>query len=68
MMIVQGQAYESSFNVINLLFMNLYGPKDNFNLKQSCHSAIIKNLFCKRRGKKFIELFGTGNQREFHRR
>ena len=32
-----GQAYRKQFkfNVINLLFMNLYGPKDIFNLKQS---------------------------------
>ncbi len=70
MMIVQGQAYRKQFkfNVINLLFMNLYGPKDNFNLKQShVIPAIIKKIYsAKRRGKKFIELFGTGNQkREF---
>ena len=70
MMIVQGQAYRKqfNFNVINLLFMNLYGPKDNFDLKQShVIPAIIKKIYsAKKSGKKFIELFGTGNQkREF---
>ena len=55
MMIVQGQAYRKQFkfNVINLLFMNLYGPKDNFNLKQShVIPAIIKKFILQKEGVK----------------
>ena len=47
MMIVQGQAYKKQFkfNSKHLLLMNLYGPGDNFNLKNShVIPAIIKKI------------------------
>lgn len=70
MMVIQGYAYRKQFNfkTINLLFMNLYGPKDNFNLNQShVIPAIIKKIYsAKKKRQKYIELFGNGNQkREF---
>ena len=70
MMIVQGQAYKKQFkfNSKHLLLMNLYGPGDNFNLKNShVIPAIIKKIhLAKKNKKKNIILFGSGNQkREF---
>ena len=70
MMIVQAAAYKQQYNfkVINLLLMNLYGPNDNYNLKQNhVIPAIIKKIYLSIKKKKiFIELFGSGNQkREF---
>ena len=70
MMVIQGYAYRKQFNfkTINLLFMNLYGPKDNFNLDRShVIPAIIKKIYsAKKKRKKYIELFGNGSQkREF---
>ena len=59
-------AYRKQFKfTLNLLFMNLYGPKDNFNLKQShVIPAIIKKIYsAKRRGKKFIELWDCNQRR-----
>lgn len=70
MMLVQGDAYKNQFNFnhLQLLFMNLYGPGDDFNPK-SCHviPAIINKIaLAKKNKKKYIKLFGTGNQmREF---
>jgi len=70
MMIVQGQAYKEQFkfNHKHLLFMNLYGPGDNFDIKNShVIPAIIKKIYlAKKNKKKHITLFGSGNQkREF---
>lgn len=70
MMLVQGDAYKKQFkfNHLQLLFMNLYGPGDDFENK-SCHviPAIINKIaLAKKNKKKSIKLFGTGNQmREF---
>ena len=70
MMLVQGDAYKKQFkfNHLQLLFMNLYGPNDDFNEK-SCHviPAIINKIaLAKKNNKKYIKLFGTGKQmREF---
>ena len=70
MMLVQGEAYKQQFNFnhLQLLFMNLYGPNDDFNLN-SCHviPAIIKKIYLsKKKCQKFIKLFGSGEQkREF---
>ncbi len=70
MMLVQGDAYKKQFNFkhLQLLFMNLYGPGDDFN-NESCHviPAIINKInYAKKNKKKFIKLFGSGNQlREF---
>lgn len=70
MLIIQGQAYKQqyNFNSSHLLFMNLYGPRDQFNLKKShVIPAIIKKIYlAKKNQKKNITLFGSGNQkREF---
>jgi GDP-L-fucose synthase len=70
MMLVQSQAYrqEYGFNSIFLLPVNLYGPRDNFDL-QSSHvipALIRKCLEAKRRGDSEIEVWGTGEvTREF---
>jgi GDP-L-fucose synthase len=70
MMVVQGHAYKEKykFNHTSLLFMNLYGPNDNFN-PNDCHviPAIINKIFiAKKNNIKKINLFGSGNQkREF---
>jgi GDP-L-fucose synthase len=70
MLIVQGLAYKKQYglNAIHLLFMNLYGPHDQFDLKKShVIPAIIKKIFiAKQKGKKKIDVYGTGMQkREF---
>ena len=70
MMIVQGEAYKKqyNFNTTHLLFMNLYGPRDNYNLKEShVIPAILQKIkLAKKKKKNFITLFGSGNQeREF---
>jgi GDP-L-fucose synthase len=70
MMLVQLQAYKQqyNFNGIYLLPVNLYGPRDNFDLHTShVIPAIIRKVIeAKRSGKKFIEVWGTGKaSREF---
>lgn len=70
MMVVQGDAYKKqyNFNTTHLLFMNLYGPRDNYNLKEShVIPAILQKIkLAKKKKKNFITLFGSGNQeREF---
>ena len=48
--------------------MNLYGPRDNYNLKEShVIPAILQKIkLAKKKKKNFITLFGSGNQeREF---
>lgn len=70
MMLVQTDAYcrQYGFNGINLLPVNLYGPRDNFN-PDSSHviPAIIKKIFdAKITGSDQIKIWGTGNaSREF---
>jgi GDP-L-fucose synthase len=70
MLIVQSQAYRQQygFNSINLLQVNLYGPRDNFN-PESSHviPALIKKCFdaIKNKDDKII-VWGTGKPtREF---
>jgi len=70
MMIVQAGAYHKQygFNCINLLPVNLYGPRDNFN-PDSSHviPALIKKIYdAKITGSDHIEVWGTGRaSREF---
>lgn len=70
MMLVQSQAYreEYGFNSIFLLPVNLYGPRDNFDLQTShvIPALIRKCLEARSRGDKEIEVWGTGSvTREF---
>jgi GDP-L-fucose synthase len=70
MLLVQCQAYRAQygFNVIFLLPVNLYGPRDNFDL-QSSHvipAMIRKFLAAKERGAATVVLWGDGSPtREF---
>lgn len=70
MLLVQSQAYRQQygFNSIVLFPVNLYGPRDNFNLETShVIPALIKKCFdAINMGKDEIEVWGTGNPtREF---
>ena len=70
MMLVQAQAYRQQygFNSIFLLPVNLYGPRDNFNL-QSSHvipALIRKAVEAQERGDKELSVWGDGSPtREF---
>lgn len=70
MLLVQAQAYRQQygFNVIYLLPVNLYGPRDNFD-PQSSHvipALIRKFVEAKKRGDSSVTLWGTGKAtREF---
>ena len=70
MMLVQAQAYRQQygFNAIFLLPVNLYGPRDNFNL-QSSHvipALIRKAVEAQSRGEKELPVWGDGSPtREF---
>jgi GDP-L-fucose synthase len=70
MLIVQLQAYRQqfSFNGVNLLLVNLYGPGDNFDL-QSSHvipALIRKCVEARDRGDRVLTVWGTGKPtREF---
>ena len=70
MLIVQSEAYRKQygFNSINLLQVNLYGPRDNFN-PESSHviPALIKKCFDAIKNKEDkIAVWGTGKPtREF---
>ncbi len=70
MLLVQSQAYRAQYgmNSINLLLVNLYGPRDNFD-PESSHviPAIIKKCFdAKKSGSGKITVWGTGRAtREF---
>jgi GDP-L-fucose synthase len=64
MLMVQSEAYrrEYGFNSINLLPVNLYGPRDNFDL-ESGHvipALIRKCLEAKRAGTASVACWGTG--------
>ena len=70
MMLVQSQAYrqEYGFNSIYLLPVNLYGPRDNFNLNSShvIPALVRKCVEAVRENKKEIVVWGTGKAtREF---
>lgn len=70
MLLVQAQAYRQqyNFNSIYLLPVNLYGPRDNFDLETShvIPAIIRKCLEAKREGKGEITVWGTGKPtREF---
>jgi GDP-L-fucose synthase len=70
MLLVQAQAYREQygFNAIYLLPVNLYGPRDNFNLETShvIPALIRKCLEAQARGDKQVVLWGDGSPtREF---
>lgn len=70
MLLVQAQAYRQQygFNAITLLPVNLYGPRDNFDLESShvIPALIRKVIEARDAGEEFIEVWGTGNaSREF---
>jgi GDP-L-fucose synthase len=70
MMLVQSQAYRQQygFNSIHLLMVNLYGPRDNFDLESS-HAipALVKKMVdAKLEGRNEVVVWGTGKaSREF---
>jgi GDP-L-fucose synthase len=69
-MLVQSQAYREQygFNSIFLLPVNLYGPRDNFDLESShvIPALIRKCVEAARRGERRVTCWGTGNvTREF---
>jgi len=70
MLLVQAQAYQQqyNFNAIYLLPVNLYGPRDNFDLETShvIPAIIRKCIEAKQRGEGEITVWGTGKAtREF---
>jgi GDP-L-fucose synthase len=70
MMLVQAQAYRAQygFNAIFLLPVNLYGPRDNFNLTTShvIPALIRKAVEASERGDKELQVWGDGSPtREF---
>jgi GDP-L-fucose synthase len=70
MLLVQAQAYRDQydFNAIYLLPVNLYGPRDNFDLKTShvIPALIRKCLEAQERGDDQVVLWGDGSPtREF---
>ncbi|NJD59818.1 MAG: GDP-L-fucose synthase [Anaerolineae bacterium] len=70
MLLVQAQAYRQQygFNAIYLLPVNLYGPRDNFNLETShvIPALIRKCLEAQEHGQKEVVLWGDGSPtREF---
>jgi len=70
MMLVQAQSYRQQygFNAIFLLPVNLYGPRDNFNLASShvIPALIRKALEARERGERELPVWGDGSPtREF---
>lgn len=70
MMLVQAQTYRQQygFNAIYLLPVNLYGPRDNFNLQTShvIPALIRKAIEATERGDKELSVWGDGSPtREF---
>ncbi len=70
MLLVQAQAYRAQygFNAIYLLPVNLYGPRDNFDLETShvIPALIRKMIEAQERGDKQVVLWGDGSPtREF---
>jgi len=70
MMLIQGQAYRQQydFNAIHLLLVNLYGPGDNFDPRNShVIAALIKKFIdAHAEERKEVVIWGTGSaSREF---
>ncbi len=70
MLLVQAQAYRQQygFNAIYLLPVNLYGPRDNFDLQAShvVPALIRKVCQAQKEGRDYIDVWGTGRaSREF---
>jgi GDP-L-fucose synthase len=70
MLLVQAQAYRDQygFNAIYLLPVNLYGPRDNFNLRTShvIPALIRKYIEAQERGDREVVVWGDGSPtREF---
>jgi GDP-L-fucose synthase len=70
MLLVQAQAYREQydFNAVYLLPVNLYGPRDNFNLETShvIPALVRKMIEAQQRGDKQVTLWGDGSPtREF---
>lgn len=70
MLLVQSAAYREQygFNSVNLIPVNLYGPRDNFDLETShvIPALIRKFLTAKAKGDEFATLWGDGSPtREF---
>lgn len=70
MLLVQSQAYRQQygFNSIHLLLVNLYGPRDDFDLETSHAIAALIRKFVEaiQNNKKEVEVWGTGKaSREF---
>lgn len=70
MLTVQSAAYRTqyNFNAISLLQVNLYGPRDNFDLNSShVIPALIHKIYgAKKAGQNYVEVWGTGKPtREF---
>jgi len=70
MLLVQSQAYrlQYGFNAVNLIPVNLYGPRDNFDLQTShvIPALIRKCLEARERGDRLVLLWGDGSPtREF---
>ena len=69
-LLVMAQAYRQQYgmNIIYLLPVNLYGPKDNFDLESShvIPALIRKFIEASRKGEKEVVVWGTGQaSREF---
>jgi GDP-L-fucose synthase len=70
MLLVQGQAYRQQYglNVVHLVIVNLYGPRDNFDPFTShvVPALVRKCVEAKRHGNDSIPVWGTGTaSREF---
>jgi GDP-L-fucose synthase len=68
MVMLQGYREQYQLNGVYLLPVNLYGPRDNFDLKTShvIPALIRKCVEAKRRGDREIQAWGTGSaSREF---
>ena len=70
MMMVQSQAYRDQygFNAIHLMPVNLYGPRDDFDLKSShvIPALVRKMVGAEKRKSPSVEIWGTGGaSREF---
>lgn len=70
MMLVQSQAYRQQygFNSVHLLMVNLYGPRDHFNLEDShvIPALLRKFLEAVENSQKEVAVWGTGKaSREF---
>ncbi len=70
MLLVQSQAYrqEYSYDAVNVLLVNLYGPRDNFDPETShvIPALIRKCVEAAERGAKSLPVWGTGKAtREF---